>query len=120
MFSRYYRRIWFAGLLLGSLTIIWLVPVRLDDRISLKIGPQPDGTILVPTNQLLDPTGFQLYFPGRPVDLALSPDRSLLAVKNMEGICLVRLTNPTRGFARFVCRSHGSRDWVLTGRNQRP
>ena len=95
MFSRRYRGIWFAGLALGALALIWFVPARMDDQLPRKIGPQPDGTILVPTNQLLSPAGFQLYFPGRPVDLALSPDRSLLAVKNMEGIVLVRMKDRT-------------------------
>ncbi len=36
------------------------------------VGPQPDGSILVPTNQLLRPAGFQIQFQGRPVDLALT------------------------------------------------
>ncbi len=44
-----------------------------DNLSNLTIGPQPDGSILVPTNQLLRPAGFQLLFPGRPVDLALEP-----------------------------------------------
>jgi hypothetical protein len=95
MFSRRYRGIWFAGLVLGALALIWFVPARMDDQLPRKIGPQPDGTILVPTNQLLSPAGLQLYFPGRPVDLALSPDRSLLAIKNMEGILLVRMKDRT-------------------------
>jgi YVTN family beta-propeller protein len=95
MFNRRYRGIGFAGLLLGALALIWFVPARMDDQLPRKIGPQPDGTILVPTNQLLSPAGFQLYFPGRPVDLALSPDRSFLAVKNMEGILLVRMKDRT-------------------------
>jgi len=57
----------------------------------MKVGPQPDGTILVPTNQLLSPAGFQLLLPGRPTDLALSPDGNLLAVKNMDDVVLVRM-----------------------------
>ncbi len=64
---------------------------RLDDKISKKIGPQPDGTVLVPTNQLLSPAGFQVLFPGRPTDLALSPDGTLLAVKNIGDIVLIRM-----------------------------
>jgi hypothetical protein len=51
----------------------------------------PDGTILVPTNQLLSPAGHQLVFPGRPTDLALSPDGKILAVKNLSDILLVRM-----------------------------
>jgi hypothetical protein len=59
---------------------------RLDDRIPRKVGPQPDGSVLVPTNQLLRPAGFQVLLPGRPTDLALSPDGKILAVKNMGNI----------------------------------
>ena len=44
-----------------------------DSSKNIKVGPQPDGSILVPTNQLLRPAGFQVTFPGRPVDIALLP-----------------------------------------------
>lgn len=64
---------------------------RLDDNLPQKIGPQPDGTTLVPTNQLLSPAGFQVFFPGRPTDLVLSPDGTLLAVKNIGDIVLIRM-----------------------------
>ena len=40
-----------------------------NDPGNMKVGPQPDGSILVPSNQLLNPAGFQVYLPGRPVDL---------------------------------------------------
>ncbi len=62
---------------------------------ALKVGPQPDGSILVPTNQLLRPAGFQLLFPGRPVDLALSPDGKWLAVLNMNSLELIRVLDRT-------------------------
>jgi YVTN family beta-propeller protein len=69
----------------------WVGTSQLQDTLPKKIGPQPDGTYLVPTNQVLNPAGFQVLFPGRPTDLALSPDGSLLAVKNMSDIVLIRL-----------------------------
>jgi YVTN family beta-propeller protein len=93
--ARRFPRIWIVLLLPMALISLWFIAVRTDDQIPRKVGPQPDGTVLVPTNQLLSPAGFQLYFPGRPVDLALSPDRSLLAVKNMESILLVRMKDRT-------------------------
>ena len=60
-----------------------------------KVGPQPDGSILVPTNQLLRPAGFQITFPGRPVDLALSPDGKWLAVMNKNSLDLIRVLDRT-------------------------
>jgi len=59
------------------------------------IGPQEDGSILVPTNQLLRPAGFQIMFPGRPVDLALSPDGKWLAVLNKNSLDLIRVLDRT-------------------------
>ena len=75
----------------AALTSVGLPNAPPDDRAPLKVGPQPDGTILVPTNQLLTPAGFQVLIPGRPTDLALSPDGKLLAVKNMNDIVLIRM-----------------------------
>ncbi|MEE9432299.1 MAG: bifunctional YncE family protein/alkaline phosphatase family protein [Melioribacteraceae bacterium] len=60
-----------------------------------KIGRQPDGSILVPTNQLLRPAGFQIQFHGRPVDLTLSPDGKWLAVLNRKSLELIRVKDRT-------------------------
>ncbi len=62
---------------------------------NIQVGPQPDGSILVPTNQLLRPAGFQVYFPGRPVDLALTPDKKLLVVKNRLSLDIIRIRDRT-------------------------
>ncbi len=61
----------------------------------MKVGEQSDGSILVPTNQLLRPAGFQVYLPGRPVDLVLIPDKGLLAIKNKNSLDLIRLSDRT-------------------------
>jgi YVTN family beta-propeller protein len=61
----------------------------------LKVGIQPDQSILVPTNQLLRPAGFQVYMPGRPVDLALTPDEKFLLVKNKADLDLIRISDRT-------------------------
>ena len=53
-----------------------------------RVGLQPDGRVVVPTNQILDPVGKQVLFPGRPVDLALL-DQDTLVVKNMKDLLLV-------------------------------
>jgi len=62
---------------------------------NIKVGPQPDGSLLVPTNQLLRPAGFQVYFPGRPVDLALIHEKKLLAVKNRKSLDIIRIQDRT-------------------------
>jgi len=46
------------------------------------VGPQGDGTFVVPTTQVLNPAGKTVEFPGRPVDIAVHPDGRLLAIKN--------------------------------------
>lgn len=50
------------------------------ERVDMLIGRQADGTVMVPTEQLILPTGRQVEFGGRPIDLALLPDGSTLAV----------------------------------------
>lgn len=60
-----------------------------------KVGPQPDGSILVPSNQLLRPAGFQVILPGRPVDLILTKDEKFLLVKNRSDLDLIRLSDRT-------------------------
>ncbi len=65
------------------------------ENVAILVGPQPDGSILVPTNQLLRPAGYQLTFPGRPVDMALSADGSLLAVLNMSSLEIIRVIDRT-------------------------
>lgn len=60
-----------------------------------KVGLQPDSSILVPSNQLLRPAGFQVYLPGRPVDLALTNDGRFLLVKNKSDLDLIRLSDRT-------------------------
>ena len=85
------------------------VETEQKDKLSTRtVGPQPDGSILVPTNQLLRPAGFRIIFPGRPVDLALSPDGKWLAVLNKSSLDLIRVldrtimqTLPIRGGASF-------------------
>lgn len=61
------------------------VLVAADEHDQLKVGVQPDGRIVVPTNQILSPAGKQITFPGRPVDLAFV-DGQTLVVKNMKNL----------------------------------
>ncbi len=60
-----------------------------DEYDRLKVGVQPDGRIVVPTNQVLNPAGKQVLFPGRPVDLALADGGKTLVVKNLRDLVFV-------------------------------
>ena len=42
-----------------------------------------------------DPAGLQVYLPGRPVDLVLTPDENFLLVKNQGDLDLIRLSDRT-------------------------
>ncbi|MCL4218568.1 MAG: YncE family protein, partial [Candidatus Hydrogenedentes bacterium] len=59
------------------------------------VGPQGDGTYVVATQQLIDPAGDTVIFPGRPLDLALSPDGAKLAVKNKNNLVFFDLSSQT-------------------------
>jgi len=76
-----------------------------------QVGPQPDGSILVPSNQLLRPAGLQVSLPGRPVDFALSPDEKYLAVKNRKSLDLIRVNDrvimQTLPYGRSGASFHG-------------
>src|SRR2546423_1752359 len=61
----------------------------------LRVGAQPDGRILVPTNQLLRPAGKQITFPGRPVDLALADGGKTLVVKNLRDLLFIDTATAT-------------------------
>lgn len=62
-----------------------------DQQDTLKVGLQPDGSIVVPTNQILKPSGKQITFPGRPVDLALAGNGQVLVVKNDRNLLFLDL-----------------------------
>jgi YVTN family beta-propeller protein len=57
-----------------------------DDFLAKAVlGPQGDGTYVVATTQIVKPAGETVQFPGRPTDLALSPDGTTLSVKTTGG-----------------------------------
>src|SRR5438270_9836370 len=80
------RRLLSVLLLAG---IALLSPVAADDYDQLKVGVQPDGRIVVPTNQILKPAGTQVTFPGRPVDMAFAPDGKTLIVKSTDELVFI-------------------------------
>jgi len=87
--KRYFHQLLFVSFLFFTFSQIQ-AQNNLDE---LKVGPQPDGSILVPSNQILRPAGFQVNIPGRPVDLSLSSDGKFLLVKNMKSLDLIRLSD---------------------------
>jgi YVTN family beta-propeller protein len=65
---------------------------RADEQDHLTVGVQPDGRIVVPTNQILKPAGRQVTFAGRPVDLAFSEGHTLV-IKNSKGLLFIDTHN---------------------------
>ena len=59
----------------------------------VTIGRQKDGRIVVPTNQILQPAGQQILFPGRPVDLVLIDRGQTLVVKNFKDLVFIDVAN---------------------------
>ncbi len=49
---------------------------------AMKVGRQPDGTVVLPTHQVLDPAGTTIEFRGRPNAVTLSPDGRVAAFLN--------------------------------------
>ena len=81
-----------AALALAAAGMVGMLAAAANEAATqVTVGRQPDGRIVVPTNQVLDPAGFQVEFPGRPSDLALSPDGSLLAVMSHKSLVLLRV-----------------------------
>jgi len=60
--------------------IAFAAGTRADEYDRLTVGEQPDGRIVVPTNQILEPAGIQAVFPGRPVDLAFAENGKALVI----------------------------------------
>jgi hypothetical protein len=66
-----------------------------DGQERLKVGRQPAGRVVVPSNQILRPAGQQVLFPGRPVDLALADGGKTLIVKNLKDLVVIDVTTGT-------------------------
>jgi len=71
---------WLLFLLTGVLFHGELFSQSLQDPI--LVGPQADGSVLVPSNQLLRPSGRQILFPGRPVDLITAARGRIMVAMN--------------------------------------
>ena len=51
-----------------------------QSNLTYRVGPQPDGSFVTPTNQVVTPAGAQVNFNGRPVAVAVRPDQKTAAV----------------------------------------
>ncbi|MEI6275553.1 MAG: bifunctional YncE family protein/alkaline phosphatase family protein [Prolixibacteraceae bacterium] len=118
------RQLWFPVLLAVMLLMFSAKTDAQNHPFSLKIGPQPDGSVLVPSNQLLRPAGSQIEMPGRPVDMTLLSHEQFLLVKNMKSLELIRLSDKKilqtlpfgKGGSSFtgICASVDSKHIYLT------
>ena len=50
-----------------------------------QVGPQPDGSVVVPTNQVVTPAGTQVTFDARPLAIAVRPDGKTAAALSVGG-----------------------------------
>ncbi|UCG17087.1 MAG: bifunctional YncE family protein/alkaline phosphatase family protein [Phycisphaerales bacterium] len=64
-------------------------PAAVTEYDAGRVGPLADGRVIVPTNQVLAPAGWQVNFAGRPTDLALSPDGRHLAALGHRRIVVI-------------------------------
>lgn len=69
--------------------ITFQIEAKTGQEKRIQVGFNEDGRLVVPTEQIIDPAGFQVTFPGRPTDLTLSPNEKLLAVKNKSDLILI-------------------------------
>jgi YVTN family beta-propeller protein len=77
--------------LLIAVVLLPALAAGAEDLDQLKVGRQADGRIVTPTNQILQPAGRQITFPGRPVDLALAEDGAVLVVKGLRDLVFIDL-----------------------------
>jgi YVTN family beta-propeller protein len=94
--ARIARRIgWFIGLALTAWSFSCAVgsdelpAEKAEYPIQQHVGPAERGGMIVPTGQLIHPAGQTFAFGGRPVDIAISPDRNVVFVKNVGSLMVV-------------------------------
>lgn len=74
---------------LALLVMSFTMLTTAQDAPGTPIGPQDDGSVIVPSNQVLRPAGTTTPLAQRPVDMSLSPDGKLLAVVTVKSTLLV-------------------------------
>lgn len=114
----------FLVLSVGALTY------EFHERPTYRVGPQADGSAVVPTNQRVTPAGTQVTFSGRPLAIAVRPDQKTAAVLNTGSGQSNVATSPiiivdlASGMVRTGGRSASTastrlRSWVRRGNSAR-
>jgi len=75
--------------------LLLLPPLAADERDTLRVGLQADGRVVVPTNQVLQPAGKQVAFPGRPVDIVQIDGGKTLVAKNIRELVFIDVATDT-------------------------
>lgn len=95
------RRTFFLILVTIALMMLSLVvPVAAQDMPDTPIGVQEDGSVIVPSNQVLRPAGTTTQLGQRPVDMVLSPDGSLVAMATVKSTYLPWAAHPSAHMLR--------------------
>ena len=68
------------------MALVVVLAARADDD---PVGPTRDGAMKLPDGQVVRPAGESISYGGRPLDLCLSSDRSLLFVKNAGNVSVI-------------------------------
>ena len=98
-------------------------------RPDIRVGQLPHGEQSLPTKQIVSAAGQQLQFPGRPVDLVLSPNGKSVFVKNHNSLLVLdaatwtlrqTLSYPGSGASMhgIAVNSDGSRVYVSGAGNE--
>ncbi|MCC6673454.1 MAG: bifunctional YncE family protein/alkaline phosphatase family protein [Planctomycetes bacterium] len=74
-------------------TVALAVPLAAQD--TRPVGRQPDGSVRTSTEQIIQPFGRTVEFPGRPTDLVLIDQDRVAVVKNRTDLVFLRLADRT-------------------------
>jgi YVTN family beta-propeller protein len=70
-----------------------------------RVGPQPDGSVVVTTNQIVTPAGRQIDIPGRPLAVAIRPDQKTAALLTVGGSAPLVVVDLTTGSLKQQVKS---------------
>ncbi len=107
------RRVWLLPLILSVGVGGWGAKQVIDNR--AKLGKQPDGGYLVPTNQTVMPLGSVKPLEGeRPKEMALSDDGETVAVLTTGGVRFFDMAGNAQGVVKLNASAMG----IVWGRGE--